>query len=309
MSDAPPGRGRFLADIFVVAAYELQQARRTRLLQVGLLLYAAGTAAADWGFVQALREAERSVAQAMHVPATEKPGTLIAEVLKSDDLRDFLGGLIGSTELFDRLATEPVLGLWSGAVAMVLLPLLLLLGTSVSVSAEVESRSIRFLALRTERVPIVLGKLLGQVAMAGLAALVGVLVTEIIGQTLMVQVPIVGLALSSTRRAACALAYALPFAGLGLCVSQWIGRSNPARVVAVVFLLAILVLGEWPPADWLPDWIAPGLEVLRGFLPGRGWDEAWTDDPLAFAMGLARYALNTLAWVGLGYLRFDRRDL
>ena len=308
MSEAPV-RGRFLADVAVVAAYELAQARRTRLLQVGLLAYAAGTGAAEWAFIQGLREAERSVALTMGVPPTEKPGALIAKVLESEDLRHLLGALIGSPALFDSLAAEPVLGLFSGAVAMILLPVLLLLGTSVTVSAEVESRSIRFLALRTERLPIVLGKFVGQVLMAAVAALVGVVVTEAVGQTLMVQVPVIGLALSATHHAAGALLYALPFAGLGLCVSQWIGRTNPARAMAVVLLLAVVLGASW--LDWAagPTLLGQVESVIRGFLPGQGWTDVWQTDPLALGMGAARFAVLTVIWIGLGYVRFDRRDL
>lgn len=308
MSDVVRRPG-FWSDVAVVAGYELAQAGRTRLLQVALLLYAAATGAAHWGFIQGLREAERSVAGAMGVPATEKPGALINKVLESEDLRQFLGSIVGSPQLLDRLIHEPVLGLWSGAVAMVLLPLLLVLGTSVSVATEVETHSIRFLALRTERLPIVFGKLVGQVLMAAVAALVGVAVTEVIGLTLMVQVPAAGLAISALHRAACALLYALPFAGLGLCVSQWVGRTNPARALAVVALLAVVIGSAWLQYVEAPTVAGQIAAVARGFLPGQGWMDVWQADPLPFAMGAARLVVLTIIWVALGYLRFDRRDL
>lgn len=299
----------FLRDLVVVAIYEFQQAARTRLLQVGVLAYAGATMAAHAGFVEGLQEAERSVALAMGVPATEKPGALIGAALKSTDLRRFLADLIGSEATLDRLTEAPVLALWSGAVAMVLLPIFVLVGTSTSLSAEVESRSIRFLALRTERLPIVLGKLGGQLLIATLAALSGVVVTELAGLVLMVQQPPLALAAYALLHAGRGLVYALPFAALGLAVSQWVPRANPARLVTMLALLAVLVGHIW--LDELTDATVAGrvADLVRVFLPGSGWNDLWSMDAGTFALAAARNVVLTFAWVAVGYARFDRRDL
>jgi ABC-type transport system involved in multi-copper enzyme maturation permease subunit len=299
----------FFRDLAVVALYEFQQAARTRLLQVGVLAYAAGTAAADYGFIRGLREAERSVALAMGVPPTEKPGALIEAALKSTDLRRFLADLVGSESALDRLTQAPVLSLWSGAVAMVLLPLFVLVGTSTAVSSEVESRSIRFLALRTERLPIVLGKLGGQLAIAVLAALSGVLVAEVAGLTLMVQQPAASLAGYALLHAGRGIIYALPFAALGMAVSQWVPRANPARLATMLAMVAVLVAHAW--LDEVADATALGrlADLARTLLPGFGWSDLWSVDPLAFSLAAARCGVISLAWLALGYVRFDRRDL
>ncbi|GDX83049.1 hypothetical protein LBMAG42_48600 [Deltaproteobacteria bacterium] len=308
MTDSPR-RTSVVGDILVVAAYELAQARRTRLLQVLVLGYAAATGAAHWGFVQGLKEAERSIALAMGVPPTDRPGAMIASVLSSEDLRRFITNLIGSEALLERLATVPVLAIWSGAVAMVLLPVFMLLGTSVSVAAEVENKSIRFLALRTERLPIILGKGLGQLAMASVAALAGVAVTEVAGLTLMVQQPPLGLGLSALEHAARALLYALPFAGLGLCVSQWVGRANPARALGVIALIGVVIANPWLEYQSSTHALGRLADIVRTVLPGQGWTDMWQVNPVTFAVGAAKLLVVTLGWVALGYLRFDRRDL
>lgn len=305
----PSRRPSVVADILVVAGYELAQARRTRLLQVLVLGYVAATGAAHWGFVQGLKEAERTVALAMGVPPTERPGAMIASVLASEDLSRFLTNVIGSESLLERLATAPVLAIWSGAVAMVLLPVFMLLGTSVSVAAEVENKSIRFLALRTERLPIVLGKGLGQLAMASIAALAGVAVTEVLGLTLMVQQPAVSLGVSALEHAGRALVYALPFAGLGLAVSQWVGRANPARALGVVALIGVVIANPWLEYHSSTHAIGRLADLLRTVLPGQGWTDMWQTDPVTFAVGAAKLIVVTLAWIAFGYLRFDRRDL
>lgn len=197
-----------LPDIVVVATYEVQQALRKRLLLVLLLAYAAATGAGHWGYVQGLKELEGQAAMAMGVSRTERPGALIAELLTSSKLRRFLGDLVGDSGRLDALLDVPVLALWSGAVAMVLLPVFWRAGTSTTLSTELEIRSIRFLALRTERLTIVLGKLAGQVVMGVLAGLTGVVVTEIVGLTLMVQVPPLGLFIGSLEHLGRAMLFA-----------------------------------------------------------------------------------------------------
>ena len=298
-----------LADIGVVATCEVQQALRKRLLIVLLLGYATATGAAHWGFVQGLKELEGQVAVAMGVSRTERPGALIAEVLKSKDLRHFLGDLVGDSARLDALLDVPVLALWSGAVAMVLLPVFLMASTSTTVSVELETRSIRFLALRTERLPIVLGKLAGQLVMGALAGLAGVVVTELVGLTLMVQVPPVALATGSLEHMARAMLFALPYAGLGLCVSQWLARANVARVVALVVLVAITIANPVLSAYADASPVGRLADLTRLLLPGTGWGDVWQDDPLALALTAARMVVVTVAWVALGYWRFDRRDL
>ncbi len=296
-------------DVAVVALYEVQQARRKRLLQALVLAYAAATGAAHWGFVQALAEVEGQVADTLHVARTERPGTLIQEVVASESMRRFLGDLVGDSTTLDRLLDTPVLALWAGAVGMVLLPVLAMAGTTASISAEIESRSIRYLALRTERLPIVLGKLLGQVGMLAAAALVGVLVTEAAGLTLMVRVPPLALLLGALEHTGRAWVYALPYAGLGLCASQWLGRTNVARVAGVLLLVGTTV--AHPVLLWLSDTTLPGrfADLGRLFLPGTGWSDLWSSNPVDFSLGALRLVGVCLVWTAVGYLRFDRRDL
>ena len=308
MSDSPR-RSSVGADILVVAAYEMGQSRRTRLLQVMVVTYAATTAAAHWAFVQGLNQAESAAALTMGVPATSRPGTLTEAALESEGLREFLVGVVGSESVLERLASAPLLGLWSGVVAMVLLPLFLLFGTSACVASEVESKSIRFLALRTERLPIVLGKGLGQLGMAAVAALAGVLVTEAVGLLLMVEQPPLRLLLTAFEQALRALVYALPFAGLGLCVSQWIGRAHAARAVGILALLVIVIGDAVLKAYSSPQPLGRIADIARLALPGQGWTEMWETDLGALAAGASRLMVVTLAWVALGTLRFDRRDL
>ena len=307
--NASPRRSSLAADILVVAAYEMGQARRTRLLQVMVVTYAAATAAAHWVFVQGLNEAERTVAITMGVPATSRPGTLTEAAVQSESMRHFLVEIVGSESVLERLTSTPLLGLWSGVVAMVLLPLFLLFSTSACVASEVETKSIRFLALRTERLPIVLGKGLGQLGMAALAALAGVFVTEAVGLFLMVEQPPLRLALSAGENALRGLVFALPFAGLGLCVSQWIGRAHAARALSIVALLAIIVADFVLEHESSPEPLGRLADIARLALPGQGWTEMWETNVVALGAGAARLMVVTLAWIALGTLRFDRRDL
>lgn len=309
MTPAPPAGRGVVADILVVAVYELQQALRKRLLQVLVLAYAAAIGAADWGFVRLLAQAEAELALTLGVAATERPGTLIDQLVNSPSLRRFLGDVVGGEELLGRLLDTPVLALWTGVVSMVLLPLLALAGTSAAVSTELETRSIRYLALRTERVPIVLGKLVGQLAILVLAALTGVVVAEVAALTLMVRVPPLGMLLGTLEHTVRALVFSLPFAGLGLCASQWVPRTNLARLAGLVLVVVCAVALPVLEYHSGPDLTGRIFDLVRLFLPGTGWSDVWSPDPLAFSLSSLRLVGVCVAWVALGYLRFDRRDL
>lgn len=148
-------------DAFAVAGYELGEAGRTRSFALAALGYAVALGATTWIFVQILKEMENAAAAAMGVPPTDRPGTMTRQLLEKGDLRDLVAPLVDAGDGLEALLAEPLIAAWSGATSMAILPAVALALASGSISAEVRSRSIRFLAVRTTRLSIAVGKYLG----------------------------------------------------------------------------------------------------------------------------------------------------
>ena len=163
----------FLHDVVWVAVYELGEATRTRLFQLVLLAYAGGIGAATWILVMILRTLEQALAGTLGVPATERPGAMMQQLLENGDLAQLVGPIIGAENDPSSILSEPVLGIWTGMASMALLPLVLLFSASGSIAAEVRTRSLRYLLCRTGRLEIGLGKLVGQLLIALLAVAIG----------------------------------------------------------------------------------------------------------------------------------------
>ena len=296
-------------DIVVVAQYELASALRTRLLQVVLLGYGVVIFLGDWIFVETLKAAENQVAQQLGLPATQRPGTLLSHLTDSEIVQAMLVDAVGSESMVRRLMEHPLLAVWAGVVAMLALPVVMLAGTAGSLAGEVQSKSVRFLTLRTERLAIVLGKLVGQALLSVAAALVGVGVTVAVGQFMMVQQDPAQVGLSTLVFCVRGLLYALPFGAMGLCVSQWVPSRNGARVLAMLTWMGCSVLGAWIEFDAPWNLVGRVLDVVRWFLPTSGWTQMWSGTVSELGGAAARIGVLTLTWVALGFVRFSRRDL
>lgn len=298
-----------LRDVWWVAAYELGEALRTRLFQLVILAYLGGLGFANWVLVEILTEMEAGLAETMGLPPTERPGALVGELLADGRLTDLLAPMAGGRSAALELLSLPLPALWAGGAAMGLLPVVLLFTSAGSVSAEVRSRSVRYLACRVERLPMGLGKLLGQVALGAVAAALGIALSWGMAMGLMVGNDPVALAAALVARTGWALAYALPYVGLGLAISQVIANPNAARVVAGLAFVA---------GHWLAVWLRhhSGLD-LPGRLADLGvlllapslWRELWSPEPLAAAAAAARGLVLGIGYYAVGHALFVRRDL
>ncbi|MFZ5479845.1 MAG: ABC transporter permease subunit [Myxococcota bacterium] len=299
---------RFLLDVVWVAVYELGEAVRTRLFQLVLLAYAGGVAVATWLFTEILRHMEEPLAESMGVPPTKRPGAMMNTLLergKLDELLEPVTGADGVAHLLD----EPVLALWTGAVAMALLPMVLLFSASGSVAGEVRTRSIRYLLCRTGRLQIGLGKLAGQLLLALVAAVLGSIVAWGMGMTLMVGNPPIELAAALVSRTGRACVYALPFAGLGLAVSQVVPSPNGARALAVM----VFGLMSWATA-WLGDHVGPDTagrlaDLAMLFYAPATWDDFWSAEPGTVGIAAAQCVVLSVVYYAAGHGVFARRDL
>ncbi len=300
---------RFAVDTWHVAAYELGEATRTRLLQLILLAYLGAIGSGNYVFIRILQELEASVAEQMMVPATERPGAMLAQVLASGEVLKVLGPFVGTNEAAKALFSEPLLALWAGGLAMVFLPLLMLFSAAASVASEVRSRSIRYLLCRTGRLEIGLGKLAGQVLLACVAAGLGIALSMGMGMTLMVQQPPVAMLAALTRHTLLACAYSLPFAGLGLAISGLIPSPNGARAVAAAAYIAMHI-----GAAILDDYAGPTTmgriaDIARLFFASTAWQDLWSLDGSVLTGAVGRCVILAVAYYAIGHLRFGTRDL
>lgn len=300
---------RFWGEVFWVAVYELGEAVRTRLFQLVLLAYGGGIGGSVWVLSQILLQMEAGLARAMKLPPTEKPGAMLNTLLADGSITDLLAPMVGGEQAAKGLLTQPIPALWAGGAAMLLLPIVLLFTSSGSVSAELKSRSIRYLACRAGRLQIALGKLLGQVFLGGVAAGIGVLVAFTLSMTLIVGNDPLPLLLALSVRSVWAVVYALPYVGIGLAVSQLVANPNGARALGALVFVLLPVL-SWLLKEYADTGFVSRLADLGTlFLPNANWGGTWSSDPAVSGAAAGRALVMAVAFFTVGYARFERRDL
>lgn len=300
---------RFWVDTWWVAVYELGEAVRTRLFQLVIVGWLGALGLANWILVEFLKEAEGSFASTLGVPRTEKPGAMIGELIKRGELVDFLAPLVGGRHSAETLLHEPIMGLWAAAATMAFLPVMLAFTASGSIAAEVKNRSIRYLACRTGRLQIGLGKLGGQLFLAGVAAALGIVLTVAMAETMMVQVPITELVLVLVDRTLRALAFAMPFAGLAMAVSMLVSNPNGARVLTAAAILAMRIVTRLLQ-DHVDDSIPGRLaDIGTLFCANTTWADYWSSDPTILSAAVGRSFILAVVYFAAGHARFGTRDL
>ncbi len=299
---------RLLRDTGWVAVYEVSEALRTRLFQIAVVVYVGGIGAGNATLILALHRMEAEFAEMLGVPTTRRPGSMLGALQESGRLTEVLSPFVGEADAA-RLLDDPILAIWASAVGTLLIPLLLLFTSSGSVATEVQSRSIRYLLVRADRLAIVGGKALGHLLFGVVAVGVGVFVTLLMSQTLMVAVAPGPLVWSLATRGLLSLSYALPALGIGLFASQVVPSPNGARLVAILTYLALPILVSI--ADEYTSPTLPGrlLDLFQLFTWSGLWGRLWSFDLHEMIVAVAHAAAVGLFWFSLGFARFLRRAL
>ncbi len=295
-----------LVDAVHVARFELHRALRARRVLAVVLVAALAHIGATLVFVEVLSRVEGEVADQLAVARTRYPGTLMAKVRESEQLRPVLGGLVGDASVDAVLLWSPlaVFALW---FAIGVMPFVAATTASEAVAVDLPTRTLRFEALRVPRAELVAGRFLGQVLLVGLAqavALVAVWATVMATMTAIDAAELAAhLALLGGRGAL----FCLPFVGLGLATSQLANAPGLARVGALLgtgamwALYGLLRAAESAPWTWLADGLLPLLPASWIGALWRGGEELW----LASGVLVALAVLG----VGVGFLRMAGRDL
>lgn len=293
-------------DAWLVARFEVLRAIRTWRALALIVLYLVATAGSAWIFVEFLHVLETAVAETLMVPVTDRPGAMLGELVKGDELRGVIAGMTGDEALVDDVLAWPVLAIFHLWFALLLTPFFAASTAAEAVSIDLSTRALRFEVLRTGRLELAVGRFLGQAALTGLASFVGVLGTWAVGMLGMVgndPFELFGALCWLTLRA---WVFALPFAGFGVAVSQATASPNWARVLAVAGTagswIAYGVALNYVLTPWGPLCDVVLQVVPQGHMRGLWQPVGWIGSGLVCG-GLA------LAWVAVGYARFARRDL
>lgn len=300
---------RPLLDTLWVAVYELGEAVRTRLFQLVILAYLGGIGFSVWLFTEILSEAEARIAETLMVPATETPGALLPQLLQNGDIRDLLAPFVGGDTAALALLTQPPLGLWVGVFSMGLLPMVLVFTASGTVSAEIRSRSIRFLLVRTGRLEIAMGKLLGQLLLGLVATTLGVGLAWAMGMFMMTGNDPAALLITLATRCAWSCVFAMPFLGLAMGSSLLLANPNGSRVFAALTFCAMPVAGAILKHWSGPDALGRVCDLLLMAIPMRYWTEFWSTDLTVQLTATGRSLILAMLFFALGFARFQRRDL
>ncbi len=264
-----------MRDVLLVGRFEVLRAVRTWRALALVVLVAAAMGGGSYLFTRVVGLMENQVAQQLGVPATRIPGAMLAELVASPGYRETIEGTFG-----DEAVVEWVLGLHPAALfyfglSTLLIPFFAATASAESIALDVQSRAIRFEALRTSRLDLVLGRFLGQVGVTTVAVAVATLTA--IGVTLasmIVAEPLV-LARDVATFAVRSWAFGLPFVGIGIAASQLTASPAWARVLAMVGTLSTWLLAALGPG--LLDDLGVGAlaDVIDVVLPQTWLDALW----------------------------------
>jgi len=168
-------------DIFLVAGFELREMLRSNRAILFASLYMMVAAMGSYLFVQFLtstQPAREPPPQRDNRPFFNRPATpsrpdpaAPIDPTKPTQGRLFrrgspfyglLSGAVDEQKAVDFMASQPAITLFHMLISLMVLPMVIMITASESISQEHQSRGVRFVALRTGRTEFVLGKILGQ---------------------------------------------------------------------------------------------------------------------------------------------------
>jgi hypothetical protein len=297
-----------LRDVWLVARFEVLRALRTWTALALAALYMVSTTGASLVFVGLIWALEQTLASTLGAARPSRPGMLLDQLLEEDSLTEVLGAMVGNATAVEELLAIPLLAVFHLWFGMMLVPFFAATAGSESLSTDLRTRSIRFEVQRTGRLELVFGRFFGQLGMTTVATMLTVLGAWAVGMFAMVgneALPLFGwLAWLDLR----VVAFAAPFVGLGIAVSQLTASPALARVLAIIGTVASWALFFF--AGWLQDDRLPVLgDLITQVLP-QGWRAPlWDADPVTWLPAAGVLLSMGLIIALVGYLPLSRRDL
>ena len=297
-----------MRDVFLVARFEVLRAIRTWRALALVVLFCVASGGASYLFVRFVGLLENNVADQLGVPRTETPGAMLDQLVLSDTWREVVSDMIGAPEFVDFLLSVPPLAMFNLWFGFLLVPFFAASASAECLAIDVQSRAIRYEALRTGRLEIVMGRLFGQLTLTAIALVVSTLVVWFVGVGFMVLEEPLALGGWLFWFALRSLGFAVPFVGLGVAASQLTASPAWARVMAIGATAGTWVLFGLAHY-WIDQrqvlWLA---DILLQVLP-QGWLRGMWSPGLAWAGSAAAVCGLGLVFAAFGYVRFARRDL
>lgn len=295
-----------MLDVWLVARFELLRAVRTWRALALLAAYAVASGGAARLFVEAVGGMENALATALKVPALDTPGAMLSELVASEYWRQAVVRMTGSKDLADHLVTVPPVALFWLWVAILLTPFFAASTAAECVAIDAHSRALRYELLRTGRLELVFGRFAAQVLLAAAGTCVSMVVVQAVAYGFLLNQSPAELVPALLVYLPRAIAFAVPFVGVGVAASLVTSSAAWARVLALGGVAGSWV--GWGLARWLARSQPAVADVLLPLFP-QGWlrglwepSAAWLGSAVAcVALGVAVVAVVT-PW-------FSRRHL
>lgn len=294
-----------LRRLLLVAAFELRDALRARLVVFLVALFAAGAGLGTWGFLSALRVAEAQARELMADQLGVSQGIIEMNEIRETALTG-LFSMVQNPELRGSLLAQEPLSLFFGYVSLLGVPLLVLLLSAGSHSADIQAGSVRFALFRCDRTTWALGKTVGHAALLAVglmvAAGVAAAVNSYLGGGVYPEVWM-QLFLAALRTWVYGLAYLGLFVGLSLLI-----QAKIAAQALCFFAMLGLAIGHAVVSSESLREALPAVQFLAWLFPAQYKLQLWLLTPLPFL--LATVALLSIGAGGfaLGARLFAGRD-
>lgn len=297
-----------MRDIWLVARFEILRAIRTWRAVALLVLYAVATGGATYLFTRVVWLLENGVARQLGVAETQVPGAMLDKLVASDTWRELVTAMTGAPHLVEHVVRIPPLAMFELWFGFLLVPFFAASASAECIAIDVQSRAIRYEALRTGRLELVLGRFAGQLVLTFAATLVSVGIAWGVGLGFMVverPLELLGWLVAFAPRA---WMFSLPFVAIGVTASQLTASPAWARVLAIGGTALTWVLFGLAQLAELDERVPVLRDVALQLLP-QGWLRGFWEPGVGWlASGAACGALG-VALLALGYARFARRDL
>ncbi|MEZ4317108.1 MAG: hypothetical protein R3F61_06380 [Myxococcota bacterium] len=296
-----------LRDILLVARFEVLRAIRTWRAVALFLLYAIAYGGAAYVFLAILHALENQVARQLGVATTDTPGALLGPLLKSEMFQEMVLGMTGNPRLVEEVAVIPPLAIFAMWLGLLLIPFFAASASAECISIDMASRALRFEALRTGRLELVLGRFVGQLVLTAVASGVAAVVVWGMGMTMMVGNSPLQLAYWLVVLTGKAWSFSIPFAGLGVAASCLTTSPAWARVMAIG-----ATAGSWvvyAVARYFEGGTYTIFADLTLQLLPQGWLRMLWEPGFGWLLPALVCATLGAAAVGLGFARFAARDL
>jgi ABC-type transport system involved in multi-copper enzyme maturation permease subunit len=292
-----------LRSIGLVAGFDLYESLRSRkaiaLLAVYVVVALAGTALFASALNEAMLRLQESVGSA---EAADK-------LLQSEQMVDLISELLrGDEELARALLAIPPLALFYAWFAINFMPLVIALTSADAISGEVSTGSVRYVLFRVDRFGWAAGKLAGQTLLLVVGIVAGAAAAFVLGIIMIDTFDVAANAWWLLRMSGRSAFYGFAYLGVAMCASQLVRGTAASRALAILFAFLCSLFGgilSLPPVVNLSPTL---VKVARTVFPNAHANTLFR--PEIVERGTAMLALTAigLAFFGIGFLRFSKRD-